>query len=729
MSILNKKLMGSFAALGAVTLTASSVVACGFSLERIINRSTNVSEYHGTFSFPVSNWNTAHTMMAADQEILAQVSATIIGLDEFNRTHGELVYSNTDPNSNIVGTISNNGLTYTYTLRSGLHWVNQQGESVDPIRASDMKNTALYTLNSAVTGSTVSSVWTQFIAGASEFQQFLTSQRHSYVSFDEAYRAFQESELYTPFGLTTNDETGEISFTLTQIAPHFESALAYLPFAPIHRNMLEETGLDFRDIYFSGAFIPVQVSANLIRLEKNEYFHFSDKVSLTAKNYHNVGAGGAARERVLFESGDLSSFIVDPVDTLGWNRYVGNDPSNPSFTRMYNAPSTHATSSFIFFLNTFNSALNTGSQQALNASRLLQYRNARAFINTAMDRSEYIRHFSQQFDGGSSTSRMIRNTYVPEAIGVYNGKDYTEFVENAVRDLVSDTWTTDAPIDISDGTDFMLGNSEYIMGKTQEELIDSIWEFMEENNLGSEQITLQWLLNPDQETTLNPFFIRMFAQFNNIENNPINIVPLIPSTVQQFRDLGNRGEFDLYAAGWGADFADPITFLNTMVLGGDFNAFTGTARFINEAGELSNPILETTATQDYIDAVMSFTELIDAGRAIGDNLETRFTKFAEAEAQILFQDFLFSPLMTRMPIYNWTVSYVVPHTWSYLSSWGSSYYKRWMIQISERLLTAEEIAEVLEEFDRMMEMIQYDLSYRKDEDIRHSSSSQIRNFN
>gem|GEM_PF-4510427 len=60
-------------------------------------------------------------MMSADQEILAQVSATIIGLDEFNRPHGELVYSNTNPNSNIVGTISNNGLTYTYTLRSGLH--------------------------------------------------------------------------------------------------------------------------------------------------------------------------------------------------------------------------------------------------------------------------------------------------------------------------------------------------------------------------------------------------------------------------------------------------------------------------------------------------------------------------------------------------------------------------------------------------------------------------------
>gem|GEM_PF-3621069 len=106
---------------------------------------------------------------------------------------------------------------------------------------------------------------------------------------------------------------------------------------------------------------------------------------------------------------------------------------------MYNAPTTHATSSFIFFLNTFNSALNSGNQQALNASRLLQFRNARALINTAMDRSEYIRHFSQQFDGGSSTSRMIRNTYVPKAIGVSNGKDYTEFVENAVKGLVNDT--------------------------------------------------------------------------------------------------------------------------------------------------------------------------------------------------------------------------------------------------------------------------------------------------
>gem|GEM_PF-4909846 len=89
-----------------------------------------------------------------------------------------------------------------------------------------------------------------------------------------------------------------------------------------------------------------------------------------------------------------------------------------------------------------------------------------------------------------------------------------------------------------------------------------------------------------------------------------------------------------------------------MVFRGDFDAYTGTARFINDEGELANEALYTTATQDYIDAVMSFTELINSGRAIGDNLETRFTKFAEAEAQILFQDFLFSPLMNRDPIYN-----------------------------------------------------------------------------
>gem|GEM_PF-4246461 len=52
-----------------------------------------------------------------------------------------------------------------------------------------------------------------------------------------------------------------------------------------------------------------------------------------------------------------------------------------------------------------------------------------------------------------------------------------------------------------------------------------------------------------------------------------------------------------------------------------------------------------------------------------------------------------------------------------------------MIRINEHLLTAEEITEILEEFDRMMKMIENDLSYRKDEDIRHSSTSQTRNFN
>ncbi|MCD8204322.1 MAG: ABC transporter substrate-binding protein [Coprobacillus sp.] len=105
---------------------------------------------------------------------------------------------------------------------------------------------------------------------------------------------------------------------------------------------------------------------------------------------------------------------------------------------------------------------------------------------------------------------------------------------------------------------------------------------------------------------------------------------------------GRYGCGDFFAYwGWGADYADPLTYLNTFTIGGDWSSVYP---FVGE------PVVDSFHLEDENTLVWSnlleeYTELVEAGTALNDKAE-RFAKYAEAEY------LLCNTLGLSKPIYN-----------------------------------------------------------------------------
>ncbi|ARU91412.1 oligopeptide ABC transporter substrate-binding protein [Spiroplasma clarkii] len=663
--------------------------------------------FNTTFSYAVTNWNTAYTMQSEDQLILANTNATLLAIDQYGRIYGDIFKSNTDLASPTVATVGDNGLSYSYTIRDDAKWWNKKGDELGAITADHMWNTAYYTLYTSKTASSVGGLWINFIKGAGDMSRWLNE-----TADNPTLEQFKNYAKANGFGLEA--EGKNVKFTLTKEAPFFESLLCYSAFSPI-RTTNDVPRFDSPEASYSGAFLPKEVTGTRMILEKNENYHFSDLVTIEKINYLALGKGDVQQTRTLFEAGNTSGFVVASTDSTGWNRYIGDDALNPLFNQAYNVPSARQTSTFVYFFNTYNGKLDTGDQTAkkhyAEVSKLLQNDQVRSFISTNLDRSEFVRYYSGKFDGTDSTSSMLRNVYTSPTVGIVNGKDYTDFLQEKATSKISTA-------DLKDGTDFLKTNADALNdGKSQAELITDIKAYMDAEDI-PEGITLDFLVNGDFASTSNPFINQMLAKFNAIPNNPIKIQSDVAPGGTEYSARAQNGQFDLYSGGWGPDFADPSTFLATLALGGDMANYTGTKRFVEKVGDDYKLSPNATAlglgtksgeTSEYIKRLEDYTKTFnEIDTTETSDITKRFTDFADLEYKMLYDDFLIMPMYTAATPKNWTVSHMEPYSSVYITTYGVSNYKLFTAKINEKLLTKEQLDELYDKYDKNLIAIQAD---------------------
>ena len=80
--------------------------------------------------------------------------------------------------------------------------------------------------------------------------------------------------------------------------------------------------------------------------------------------------------------------------------------------------------------------------------------------------------------------------------------------------------------------------------------------------------------------------------------------------------------------GWGADYGDPQNYLGQMTYGQDTAYYSMQYNNINDVEENEN-------TKALLDAYKEFTTMVDAANAINDDMDARYTAYAEAEAYML----------------------------------------------------------------------------------------------
>ncbi|ASP28016.1 oligopeptide ABC transporter substrate-binding protein [Spiroplasma corruscae] len=745
-----KKLISLFSLVGVTTIVASSTISCGISLDYLMNRETDVDVYKDTYSYNVTSWNTAHTMQAQDAIILANTFETLLSTDQYGRIYGALVESeyganesnkldqNSNSNYNYVGVHNGDYTEWTYKFRDNLYWTASDGTKGRKILPSDVIRAARYALIPG-NGSDVSSLYTSFIQGAQEiFDETAELENKDGVTQEEINNVFNKYYNSNKFGIIPNDDANTIKFKLSQGSPFFESLLTYSVFSPIY----DETKSDmknYNDTYFDGAYLPKQVNPNSkIVLEANPNYVLKDDVNIKRLEFNYLEGASSSRTRTLFESNSTSGFILSADDLKGWNDYIGSDYNNPRFEGAYATKSVELAGTFVMFYNYYNRNLNDASRgvieqkRALNASRLLQSTDVRAFLSTSLDRSKAVRYLSKTIDEVGKPSKMIRNVFTGYSVAQdpsNNNKDYTRFVSDVFDNETNtsgknSSGESSGEYTLQDGNDPLLNNSKKIMHKDRNELINSINKFIKDNNIESirsdNRIELSLALSPSTSNSFNPYINFMIKDFNNIENNPLYIKTWTPSSNDDYRGIGQEGRTDLFLSGWSPDYKDPSTFLDTLTFNGSYKGYINTNKVfdkskandkdyqeINNSGYYIRNSLKTTSSVEMFTGLNEFETLNAINSKIVDSITRRYEEYAKQEYNYFYKYFFMLPLYTKaMPI-QYVVNYIQPYSRSY-EAFGTGQYKFYKAYQNKKLLNKAELEDFMKKFKVAQEKVDKD---------------------
>ncbi|AGR42329.1 ABC transporter substrate-binding protein [Spiroplasma diminutum] len=753
MSIWYKKTLGILGLGLATTMISSSVVSCGASFDAILNRVMSTDVHKSIYTNNVSSWNTAHSMQAEDSRIWSNTFDTFLSTDQYGRIYGSLAVSEygqdvKGPDHLYVGVNNEDSTEWTYKMRE-MNWVDYKGNIVKDGKNASVYDgvirAAKYALNPA-NGSDVSSLWTSFIVGAEDIYESIGKAQDELEGKeleDAIQKQYARIENPDEFGISSKNEDGKelITFKLAKAAPYFESLLTYSVFSPINSVNPQTTGPvnKFEDAYYNGAYYVQQANPNgKIILKKNEHYALKQSTNIETLEFNYLEDASASRERTLFESGSTSSFELKSDDLKGWSRYIGKGKEaydNPNFGAAYEVESPDKAASFMLVYNYYNANIDDASvgvveqNRALNASKLLQSKDVRAFISTTLNRSDFARYFSKTIDDVGQNSQMLRNTYTAEGVAQdEKGIDYTQYVAREFDKSVGNEENLEGSISLKDGQDpYKTYAKELSDNKTSEELIKDINKFIEINGINKQDIkgygkrvVLRLILSPSNNNSLNPYLNLMMKGFNSIENNPIYIETKTLPSNDDYRTAGSKGATDLFISGWSPDYKDPSSFLETITLTGPYRGYNGTVRLFEKNKEgnyvVKNKNLLTkksessdqgSATEDLLKAFESFSNDFKETDANVTIPSERYTQFAEQENSFFYENFLSLSLYTKALPKVWTVSYLAPYTKSY-EAFGTAQFKFYNTYLNSKLLSEKEWKEKFEEYKQKMAVVKSD---------------------
>ncbi|AOG60461.1 oligopeptide ABC transporter substrate-binding protein [Spiroplasma helicoides] len=716
-----KKLLSLKIGFAATLVVSSFSISCGFSIDKILNREWNSKTYVATYQYAVTSWNTAYTFQATNYNILANTNANPLGVDEYGRTFGD-IFESGKKDSTYVGEHNEDFTEWTYQIRDEAKWSSWDGTNVFSITTDDFDTTAEFVMRSSITNSEITNLWNTFIKGAEGLNKYLIDNENA--SWSDAKNNNHD------FGLILDKSSKTVKFKLRKSVPYFESLLCFGAFAPIHldsrKNMANIT--NFKEAYYSGAFLPKEIkNQDEMILEKSQSYWFKDMVSIDKIKYlYIISKPTPSTERELFEAGNSSGFVINNKDDQGWNRYIGSDINKPTFDHTYDTPTIDSVASSALYFNLYNSTIddsdNIEKQRAIKASKLLQNKYARAWISTKIDRSVFLKYYTDKFDNNQPTSQMIRNTYTAAKVGVdKNNKDYTKYIEDEVKNIVGTEKANE--VDLSAGVDAYKDKTQLYTDKTDQQILSDLKKYMVQEkiiNSENEKFNLQVLLNPEDIATLNPRAINMYDRFNEIDGNPIQIkVKENVTTADEYLSLWTQGKFDLCNGNWWPDYADPATFLNTLTINGDASTRTGTAKLFQYNTKDNHyyvkDFLKTSISDDFARKYEKYNnEIIKADQTQVD-LKNRYTEFAKQEASYLYKDFLALPFYIKAAPKSYYIGYVIPYTASYAFTYGVSGLKDFSKVLSNKLVSYEESETQRQRVEDYKKLILNDKNMKKED--------------
>lgn len=581
--------------LALLLVSAVMLGACGSNAKGSSSskKSDLVSEYSSVYGTDLETLDYTFSSRKTNSDHYTNFVEGLLENDQYGNLKGDMAKS---------WEVSDDGLTYTYHLRKGVPWVDSEGNEYG----------ANVTANDFVTGlkhavdvqSETLYIVADSIKGLSDYIDGKTND-------------------FSTVGVKAVDDY-TVQYTLNKPEPFWNSKTTYGILYPINEEFLKSKGKDFGkptpdSILYNGPFILANNTAkSVIEYTKNESYWDPKNVHLdTVKWTYNDGSDPDGLFKS-YENGELSLARVYP-NSPGYKDVTKAYPDGVTWSQT--GGSTYNLT-FNFNRGTFDATSKTTDKEKEDTQKAILDRNFRLAILFGFDKKSY----NAQSVGEEGATKALRNTLVPADFVEIGGKPYGDTVASKLKALDSDAF---GDVNLSDGQDgyYNADKAKEYMEKAKTELEAKGVQFPIHLDMPVEEtseisVNMVKSLKKSVETSLGSDNVVVDVQLLNEDK-------YLAATYQA--TTGQAGDFDITnASGWGPDYTDPSSYLNI------YDSRKGD--MIHTLGLEASAVVQGTDPSTAAKKAINLSEydaLLDKAAAITDDLDARYTAYADAEAWLL----------------------------------------------------------------------------------------------
>lgn len=533
----------------------------------------------------IETWNILYSQNATDLNVLTNLYDGLLEADEYGQLTPAIAES---------WETEDDGVTWTFHLRKGVKWVDQNGNEKGEVTAQDFLTGLEWVLNFHKNDATNTSMPMEMIVGAEDYYN-MTSELDSEAGL--ALNA-ESSEFADTVGIKAIDDY-TLQYTCVSEKPYFDTVATYNCLYPVSQAMIDEIGIDgFKaatpeNIWYNGCYTCTEyIQQNTKTLTKNPLYWDTDAKLFDTVTIKMVESVDTAYQ--LYTTGELDSVSLSESNLTT----ISSNESNEYYNQLVEMRPTKFSYQFHFNYDKHNADQTKDDNW-----------------NTAVANEAFRKCWYYGLDLGSWYKRT-------NAINPYK--------------CYNNSYTMQGLIYTSDGTEYTqlvqekLGLPTTYDGESMSRLDSD--KFEEYKAQAIEELTAAGVTFPvhaayyiasGNQTALDSANVLKQAFSDSFGDDFIvlDIETYVSSLAQEVR---NPRLQSFVINGWGADYGDPQNYLGQETNDSD-NAYYMVAYshgVDNESEELNALYTE-------------FTELVNKADAITDDLDARYEAYAEAEAFML----------------------------------------------------------------------------------------------
>ena len=625
-------------ALAGVTLLASGVLAA-------CSGSGSSAKGEKTFSYVYETDPDSLNYLTTGKAAVANITSNVVdGLMENDR------YGNFVPSMAEDWSVSQDGLTYTYTIRKDAKWYTSEGEEYAPVKAQDFVTGLKY--------------------AADNKSEALYLVQDSIKGLDAYVKG--EVKDFSEVGIKAIDDQ-TVQYTLNKPESFWNSKTTMGVLAPVNEEFLTSKGSDFAkatdpsSILYNGPYLLKSlVAKSSVEFEKNPNYWDKDNVHIdkvklsfwdgqdTNKPAETFKAGGFSTARLFPTSASYPETEKEFKDNIV---YTPQDSSTYLIGTNIDRQSYKYTSK-------------TTDEQKTSTKKALLNKDFRQAIAFGIDRTAY----TSQINGESGATKLLRNLFVPPTFVQADGKNFGDLVKEKLV-TYGDEWKDVNLDDAQDG----LYNPE----KAKAEFAKAKTALQAEGV----QFPIHLDMPVDQTNTTKVQRVQSLKQSLEATLGTDNVVVDIQQlqkdevlNVTYFAETAAGEDWDLSDnVGWSPDYIDPSTYLDIIKPSVGENTKT----YLGFDSGTNNAAAKQVGLEDYEKMV------VEAGNEDTD-VSKRYDKYAVAQAWLTDSALIIpTTSQTGRPMLSKMVPFTLPFAYSGNKGMSEALLYKYL-ELQDKPVTADE---------------------------------------